>query len=190
MLSVNSLPQSRFHPKHPARTLQTSLFLGALDQPYRPTASDQHPGKRNPEVCSAIFTFLRQIAQDYFSDSEVHDAVERCSHTMTVLRRALQLNARKAFRLPHRNVSSKKDEPIDIPTSLWHQRLGPVTSFFTWFHRTQQKRPLTVQVCTSLTVYLCGDLLAQEIGGEKYDSTRTLRMLTIGAVASIPGYKW
>lgn len=89
------------------------------------------------------------------------------------------------------NSSTKtKDEPIDIPTSLWYQRLGPVTDFFSWFHRTQQKRPLTVQVCTSLTVYLCGDLLAQEIGGEKYDSKRTLRMLTIGAVASIPGYKW
>lgn len=88
------------------------------------------------------------------------------------------------------NSLKSKDEPIDIPTSLWYQRLGPVTDFFTWFHRTQQKRPLTVQVCTSLTVYLCGDLLAQEIGGEKYDSTRTLRMLTIGAMASVPGYKW
>lgn len=82
------------------------------------------------------------------------------------------------------------DEPIDIPTSLWYQRLGPVTDFFSWFHQTQQKRPLMVQVCTSLIVYLCGDLLAQEIGGEKYDGTRTLRMLTIGAVVSIPGYKW
>ena len=137
---------------------------------------------------------------------------------MTTLRRALlQLNARSSLsRLPGnlcpRNVIRKassgpggaqrsseaakngavkpKDEPIDIPTSLWYQRLGPVTDFFSWFHRTQSKRPLTVQVCTSLTVYLCGDLLAQEIGGEKYDSRRTLRMLTIGAVASIPGYKW
>jgi len=39
-------------------------------------------------------------------------------------------------------------------------------------------------------VYLFGDLLAQEIGGERYNPNRTLRMLTIGAVASIPGYKW
>lgn len=80
--------------------------------------------------------------------------------------------------------------PVDIPGVLWYQRLGPVTNFFRWFHRTQSKRPYTVQVSTSLTVYLIGDLLAQDIGGERYDPKRTLRMLTIGAIASIPGYKW
>lgn len=80
--------------------------------------------------------------------------------------------------------------PIDIPTSLWYQRLGPVTNFFRWFHRTQEKRPYTVQISTSLTVYLFGDLLAQDIGGEYYDPKRTLRMLAIGAIASVPGYKW
>ncbi|KAK6379242.1 hypothetical protein LTS17_006160 [Exophiala oligosperma] len=52
------------------------------------------------------------------------------------------------------------------------------------------KRPYTVQVCTTLITYLCGDMAAQEIGGEAYDGNRTLRMLTIGAIASIPGYKW
>ncbi|KAK5464528.1 hypothetical protein LTS15_001090 [Exophiala xenobiotica] len=52
------------------------------------------------------------------------------------------------------------------------------------------KRPYTVQVCTTLITYLCGDMAAQEIGGERYDGVRTLRMLTIGALASIPGYKW
>jgi hypothetical protein len=80
--------------------------------------------------------------------------------------------------------------PIDIPTSLWYQRLGPVTNFFRWFHRTQEKRPYTVQISTSLTVYFFGDLLAQDIGGEDYDPKRTLRMLAIGAIASVPGYKW
>lgn len=54
----------------------------------------------------------------------------------------------------------------------------------------QLKRPYTVQLCTTLTTYLCGDLLAQDIGGELYDPNRTLRMLTIGAIAAIPGYKW
>ena len=81
-------------------------------------------------------------------------------------------------------------DPIDVPTQLWYQRLGPVTDAVRWFHKTQQKRPYAVQVATSLTVYLVGDLLAQDIGGEQYDPGRTLRMLTIGAVASIPGYKW
>ena len=81
-------------------------------------------------------------------------------------------------------------EPIDIPIQLWYHRLGAVSTFFNWFHRTQERRPYTVQVCTTLTTYLCGDLLAQDIGGEPYDPRRTLRMLTIGALDSIPGYKW
>ena len=85
---------------------------------------------------------------------------------------------------------SKEADPVDIPSSLWYHRLGPVTDFFSWFHKTQRKRPLTVQLCTTLVTYLCGDILAQDIGGEPYHPQRTLRMLTIGALASIPGYKW
>lgn len=97
----------------------------------------------------------------------------------------------RATRRQQLSQQPPKDEPIDIPTqSSWYHRLGPVTSFFGWFHRTQQKRPLTVQLCTTTVVYLCGDLCAQEIGGELYDGQRTLRMLAIGAAASIPGYKW
>ncbi|KAI9870335.1 MAG: hypothetical protein M1823_008773, partial [Watsoniomyces obsoletus] len=86
----------------------------------------------------------------------------------------------------------KAPEPFDIPqpTSLWYSRLPvPVTDFFSWFHKTQGKRPLTVQLTTTLITYLCGDLLAQEIGGEEYDPKRTLRMLVVGGVASVPGYK-
>lgn len=86
--------------------------------------------------------------------------------------------------------TAKPVEPVDIPIQLWYHRLGPVSDFFRWFHRTQEKRPYTVQVCTTLTTYLCGDLLAQDIGGELYDPWRTLRMLTIGAIAAIPGYRW
>jgi hypothetical protein len=85
---------------------------------------------------------------------------------------------------------TSKVEPVDIPIQLWYHRLGPVSTFFSWFHRMQTKRPYTVQLCTTLTTYLCGDLLAQDIGGELYDPNRTLRMLTIGAIAAIPGYKW
>ncbi len=87
-------------------------------------------------------------------------------------------------------VEVPKVEPVDIPIQLWYHRLGPVSTFFNWFHRTQTKRPYAVQLCTTLTTYLCGDLLAQDIGGELYDPMRTLRMLTIGAIAAIPGYKW
>ncbi|EHY57844.1 hypothetical protein ABEF95_014254 [Exophiala dermatitidis] len=79
---------------------------------------------------------------------------------------------------------------IDVPSPLWYHRLGPVKDFFSWFSRMQRRRPKTTTLATSLTTYLAGDLLAQEMGGEPYDGYRTLRMLTIGGLASIPGYKW
>ena len=137
---------------------------------------------------------------------------------MNALQRALpKLNARvhprtlrnrpQFKRQPRRNASSQEQhgpskkpgkakdtsedaEPVDIPSSLWYRRLGPITDFFSWFDKTRGRRPLTVQVGTTLVTYLCGDLLAQEIGGEPYNPFRTMRMLTIGAIASIPGYKW
>ena len=87
-------------------------------------------------------------------------------------------------------VEPSSPPPIDIPNPLWYRRLGPVTDFFRWFHRTQEKRPYTTQLWTSMTIYLCGDFLAQDIGGEDYDPKRTLRMVTIGGLASMPGYKW
>lgn len=89
-----------------------------------------------------------------------------------------------------KDAAEESAQPVDIPASLWYKRLGPVTDFFSWFHKTQGRRPLTVQLCITLVTYLCGDLLAQDIGGEPYDGSRTLRMLTIGSLASIPGYKW
>ncbi len=79
---------------------------------------------------------------------------------------------------------------VDVPGPLWYHRLGHVKDFFSWFSRMQRRRPLTTSLATSLTTYLAGDLLAQEVGGEPYDGVRTLRMLTIGGLASIPGYKW
>lgn len=88
------------------------------------------------------------------------------------------------------NSAVATDGPVDIPTALWYNRLGPVSDFFSWFHKKQVKRPLTVQLCTTLTTYFLGDILAQTIGGEEYDPLRTLRMLTIGGLASLPGYKW
>jgi|SRR5271156_1317317 len=102
--------------------------------------------------------------------------------------------ASRAPRPPHTPnevvVESREAAPIDIPPAVWYQRLGPITDFFSWFSRNQRNRPYTVQLCTSLVTYLCGDLLAQEIGGERYDPKRTLRMLLIGSISSIPGYRW
>lgn len=70
------------------------------------------------------------------------------------------------------------------------QRLGPVTRAVNAYDDVQKRRPLATQLCASLCVYFCGDMLAQYIDGESYDPLRTLRHLTIGAGAAIPGYTW
>jgi hypothetical protein len=113
---------------------------------------------------------------------------------MRVLLRTIRAT-RKGVRFQHNGPRpvpevAPKVTPIDIPTVFWYHRLGPVTNFFGWFHRTQTKRPYTVQLGTSVAIYLFGDLAAQEVGGEQYDGYRTLRMMTIGALGSIPGYRW
>lgn len=109
-----------------------------------------------------------------------------------------QIKTTKLQKTPHTpnqivtEVPHSKEASIvfDVPSPLWYHRLGPVKDFFGWFSRMQRRRPLTITLATSLTTYLCGDLLAQEIGREPYDGKRTMRMLCIGALASVPGYKW
>ncbi|KAJ9293742.1 hypothetical protein DTO217A2_9264 [Paecilomyces variotii] len=87
------------------------------------------------------------------------------------------------------------------------------------YSRAQHRRPYVTQLCSSLVVYLIGDLSAQFMfpsddkkgateetksdagaseeeqkaeggSGGGYDPLRTLRHLTVGAISSIPSYKW
>lgn len=82
------------------------------------------------------------------------------------------------------------------------------------YSRIQAKRPYATQICSSVVVWLCGDLSAQLLfpsehsshgekddhgprkahsepaGSQGYDPRRTLRHLTVGIVASIPSYEW
>ena len=84
------------------------------------------------------------------------------------------------------------------------------------YSRSQDTRPYWTQFWSTVAIYLCGDLVAQllfsgESGqtdedeekevdedGEKrstglfgtYDPLRTVRHLTVGAVAAIPVYRW
>ncbi|KAL1997901.1 hypothetical protein VTN02DRAFT_469 [Thermoascus thermophilus] len=91
---------------------------------------------------------------------------------------------------------------------------SPIGRFGRFYGRAQEKRPYVTQLCSSLVVYLCGDLSAQLLfpsdghghvpgqegsegsdgemrgGGGGYDPLRTLRHLTVGLVSSIPSYKW
>ena len=72
---------------------------------------------------------------------------------------------------------------------IW-QRLGPLSRGFQAYGRSQRRRPYTTQFCSSLVIYVLGDLSAQNINGDEYDPARTLRALVISAGSSIPSYKW
>lgn len=87
-----------------------------------------------------------------------------------------------------REGSSIARPAVISPRPLW-ERLGSL-SVFSGYARAQSKRPWATQFATSLVVYLCGDLTAQYIDGEKYNPFRTLRHLTIGGISSMPAYAW
>ena len=74
--------------------------------------------------------------------------------------------------------------------SFLTRSLAPLNAAANAYSRIQDRRPWTTQLCASSVVYLCGDLLAQYIDGEKYNPWRTARHLTIGAGFAIPGYSW
>lgn len=80
--------------------------------------------------------------------------------------------------------------PNTVATLPIWQRLGPLSSGFRAYGRSQRKRPLTTQLISSLVVFALGDLAAQNINGDEYDPMRTGRALVIGGMASIPSYKW
>ncbi|KAL4743242.1 hypothetical protein BDV11DRAFT_178599 [Aspergillus similis] len=92
---------------------------------------------------------------------------------------------------------------------------GPLGRIGRSYSRFQEKRPYTTQVCSSIVIYLCGDLSAQfffppenppqraiesrsekedngSVAEEKggYDPWRTVRHLTVGIGSSIPSYNW
>ncbi|CCF39273.1 Mpv17/PMP22 family protein [Colletotrichum higginsianum] len=88
----------------------------------------------------------------------------------------------------------RAEDPIPVPNTvstipLW-QRLGPLTRAAEGYARAQRKRPLTTQLVSSLVIYFCADLSAQNMSGNDYNPERTMRSLTIGAISSIPSYKW
>lgn len=119
----------------------------------------------------------RRFSRNVFTKDQVKTAeLQKTPHTPNQI----------VTEVPHSTEASF----IDVPSPLWYHRLGPVKDFFSWFSRMQRRRPLGTTLATSLTTYLAGDLVAQEVGGEQYDGVRTLRMLAVGGLASIPGYKW
>ena len=109
-----------------------------------------------------------------------------------------QVKTAELQRTPHTPAQMVAEMPVtkeaslvyDVPSPLWYHRMGPVKDFFKKFSRLQRQRPLAVAVGTSVTTYFLGDIIAQEVSGDPYNWKRTARMLLVGCVASIPGYKW
>ena len=98
---------------------------------------------------------------------------------------------------PSATTPATEQKTIPGPIWLWTEPLNSYT-------RMHSRRPHTVQLVSTLIIYLIGDLTAQSIaptpqeddGKEEakkqstYDPHRTLRALFIGGVAAIPGYHW
>jgi len=90
---------------------------------------------------------------------------------------------------PVEDVKTVPTPNVLPPLPLW-QRLGPLSTSFSAYGRAQRRRPYTTQLCSSLVIYFCGDLAAQNAGDEDYNTGRTVRNMIIGGICSIPSYKW
>ncbi len=86
----------------------------------------------------------------------------------------------------HITGSSQASTP---PVSAW-RRLGPLTSAFDAFGRSQKKRPYTTQIISAMIIFTCADVSAQNIADSDYDPVRTARAILIGGVAAVPQYRW
>lgn len=105
-------------------------------------------------------------------------------------RSLLRRKSSAASKTPNELKTDKALPPTNPAKSPLLQRLGPLSIAVNAYDRVQKNRPWATQLCASIVVYLCGDQLAQYIDGERYDPLRTIRHLTIGAGAAIPGYTW
>lgn len=131
-----------------------------------------------------------------FTVFRLHRAAER-----NILRRhARQARHESSTPQPpknNRNASTVTSEPklwtIPIPLYPW---LSPIAIPFRAYGRAQRRAPLLVQLCSTLTIYVLGDLSAQTIatsGFDKapgYEPERSLRALIIGGLISIPSYRY
>lgn len=81
---------------------------------------------------------------------------------------------------------------IPLPSTAW---LEPVKPPFRAYGRMQARSPILTQLCSTLTIYYLGDLSAQTITSNSfetasYEPIRGVRALIIGGLSSIPSYNW
>lgn len=75
-------------------------------------------------------------------------------------------------------------------TSSQTRQSFSITKFFGWYTRQQRSRPYITELCSMSLIYFVGDFAAQIVGGDSYDSRRTLRSIAIGVVVAIPSLRW
>lgn len=99
-------------------------------------------------------------------------------------------------KLSHRCLATRGPPAKTIPptgTSSASSRIQSRFSsikFFGWYARQQHHRPYITELCSMALVYCVGDFSAQILSADGYDAHRTVRSITIGAVAAIPSRTW
>ncbi|KAK7516147.1 Mpv17/PMP22 family protein [Phyllosticta citriasiana] len=90
-----------------------------------------------------------------------------------------------------RDAASKPNITPAAPAWVW---LEPAMRPLRSFERAQARRPLLVQLISSVCIWFLGDLSAQSISSTEedggYSPMRALRAVVIGGIFSIPSYKW
>ncbi|KAK5743462.1 hypothetical protein LTR17_002637 [Elasticomyces elasticus] len=120
------------------------------------------------------------------------------------LRRLHQTAQRNIFRRHEqtRAESTKQQGPSkgstnNTPSPGWAYYMTPLASPFRAYSAMQSRRPILVQLESTLIIYWIGDLSAQAMGsggfseeGSRYEPIRGLRALVIAGICSVPIYKW
>ncbi|QIW94911.1 hypothetical protein AMS68_000429 [Peltaster fructicola] len=94
-----------------------------------------------------------------------------------------------------RNVSTVAEQKTWAAVLYSQPWFAPVMVPVRAYDRAHRRRPLLVQLLSSLAIYFLGDLSAQAIATSNfeegsYEVERSLRSMTIGGIIAIPGYKW
>ncbi|KAK5689517.1 hypothetical protein LTR97_012857 [Elasticomyces elasticus] len=124
--------------------------------------------------------------------------------TRATLRQLHQNAQRNIFRRHQqtRAESTKQQGPSkgstnNTPPPGWAYYMTPLASPFRAYSAMQSRRPILVQLESTLIIYWIGDLSAQAMGsggfseeGSRYEPIRGLRALVIAGICSVPVYKW
>ncbi|TKA44499.1 hypothetical protein B0A54_05244 [Friedmanniomyces endolithicus] len=124
------------------------------------------------------------------------------SSPRSTLQRLHQLTRRNILhRHQQTRLDSTKQQPppntSSPPPPSWAYYTTPLASPFRAYSAMQSRRPLLVQLESTLIIYWIGDLSAQAVGsagfsepGSRYEPIRGLRALVIAGICSVPVYKW